>query len=181
MDTTEDPTRSAAGDQPESSRWNRRRRHDPPTLRDREPLSTPGSATTGGAVTAGAGAGDAVVAAPADSPRRPATDQGGSPAEAGARAGALSGNAVGWTALLLAVVLTVWLAIYELAAGRVADAELYESISRFVSLILALAAAVLGIVALAQRRGPRWPGLVGLAVGLHAFLVAVFSWIGTLT
>lgn len=92
-----------------------------------------------------------------------------------ARAG---GNAVGWTALLLAVVLTAWQAVYALAAEQVSDPDLYQSVALFVSLVLGLAAAVLGIVALAQRRLPRWPGLVALAVGLHVFVVSLFAWVG---
>ncbi|MHB1065773.1 MAG: hypothetical protein ACYC1Z_15010 [Georgenia sp.] len=131
---------------------------------------------------------DAVVPDP-DRARAPAavpgpTDRPGAgtprPATIPGRGGGRGGNPVGWTALLLAVVLTAWKAVYAVAAQRVGDPALYESISLFVSLILGLSAAVLGIVALAQRHGPRWPGLVGLAIGLHVFVVALFFWIGTL-
>lgn len=92
------------------------------------------------------------------------------------------GNPVAWTSLLVAVVLTIWQAVYALSVQGVAppDQDLYTSVSLFVTLILGLAAAVLGLVGIAQRRRPRWPALAGLAVGLNAFLVAVFSWIGGL-
>jgi hypothetical protein len=92
------------------------------------------------------------------------------------------GNPVAWTSLLVAVVLTVWQAVFALSVERVAapDQDLYTSVSLFVTLILGLAAAVLGLVGISQRRRPRWPALAGLAVGLNAFLVAVFSWIGGL-
>jgi len=92
------------------------------------------------------------------------------------------GNPVAWTSLLVAVVLTVWQAVYALSLERVAapDQDLYTSVSLFVTLILGLAAAVLGLVGISQRRRPRWPALAGLAVGLNAFIVAAFSWIGGL-
>ncbi|MPV37543.1 hypothetical protein [Georgenia subflava] len=92
------------------------------------------------------------------------------------------GNPVAWTALLVAAVLTVWQAVYALSVQGVSTAsqDVYTSVSLFVSLVLGLSAAVLGVVGIAQRRHPRWPALVGLAVGLNVFLVSVFSWIGGL-
>lgn len=92
------------------------------------------------------------------------------------------GNPVAWTSLLLAVVLTVFHAVYALDAqgAAVRGEDVYTSIWLFVTLVLGLAAALLGIVGIAQRRRPRWPALAGLAVGLNGFLVAVFAWIGAL-
>jgi len=90
---------------------------------------------------------------------------------------------VAWTALLVAAVLTVWQAIYSLTVVGVEasrDDDMYTSVSLFVTLVLGLAALVLGIVSIAQRRAPRWPGLVGLSVGTYAFIIAVFSWVGGL-
>ena len=55
-----------------------------------------------------------------------------------------------------------------------------RSIVTFGSLILGLAGAVLALVGLAQRRLPRWPSTVGLAIGVYAFTIAVFGWIGGL-
>ncbi|MFC7405941.1 hypothetical protein [Georgenia alba] len=96
--------------------------------------------------------------------------------------GAPKGNPVAWTALLVAVVLTIWQAVYSLTVLGIdpPDQETFTSVSLFITLVLGLAALVLGIVSIAQRRAPRWPGLVGLSVGIYAFIVAVFSWIGGL-
>lgn len=93
---------------------------------------------------------------------------------------------VSWTALLVAVLLTVWEAIASLRLGGIdpaSDPAAWNSfypVSLFVTLVLGLAAAVLGVVGIAQRRKPTWPGLAGLAVGLYAFIGAVFAWVGGL-
>ena len=88
-------------------------------------------------------------------------------------------DAVAWTAFAVAVALTVWQAVYAYSAGAPGGAdETYTAVNRFVSLILSLVAAVLGVVSLAQRRRPTWPALAGLAIGLNGFIVSVTAWLG---
>lgn len=88
-------------------------------------------------------------------------------------------DAVAWTAFAVAVALTVWQAVYAYSAGAPGGAdETYAAVNRFVSLILSLVAAVLGVVSLAQRRRPTWPALAGLAIGLNGFIVSVTAWLG---
>ncbi|WP_341358178.1 hypothetical protein V5H98_10280 [Georgenia sp. M64] len=88
-------------------------------------------------------------------------------------------DAVAWTAFAVAVALTVWQAVYAYSAGAPGGAdETYTAVNRFVSLILSLVAAVLGVVSLAQRRHPMWPALAGLAIGLNGFIVSVTAWLG---
>ncbi|UNX53649.1 hypothetical protein MF406_11685 [Georgenia sp. TF02-10] len=91
-------------------------------------------------------------------------------------------NPVGWTGLLLAVALTVWEAIYNfnVVASDVVSGDVQTSVNLFVCLVVGLAAVVLGIVAIAQRRRPVWPGLVALGVGLNGFLIGVAAWLGGL-
>ena len=113
---------------------------------------------------------------------RDAGDRGAAGREAAAGRGAPAerrNDAVAWTALVVAVALTVWQAVYAYSAGAPGGAdETYTAVNRFVSLILSLVAAVLGVVSLAQRRHPTWPALAGLAVGLNGFVVSVTAWLG---
>ncbi|GAA4432503.1 hypothetical protein GCM10023169_38280 [Georgenia halophila] len=136
-----------------------------------EPTSAPGQGTPSGGSSPRGGS------SAGSTPGRPSKKDKTEPASTGRQ----KGNPVAWTALLVAVVLTVWQAIYSLTVvGTDSDQETFTSVSLFITLVLGLAATVLGIVSIAQRRSPRWPGLAGLSVGLYAFIIAVFSWIGGL-
>lgn len=128
-----------------------------------------------------------VASRPASGTGGPAeTTSSGSPEQAGAVRASRDRAVVSWIALLVAVLLTVWEAISSLHLGGIDPANdpaawnSFYPISLFVTLVLGLAAAVLGIVGIAQRRRPAWPGLAGLAVGLYAFIGAVFAWVGGL-
>ncbi|MDD9206512.1 hypothetical protein PU560_08535 [Georgenia sp. 10Sc9-8] len=118
---------------------------------------------------------------------RRGTPSGGTTADGGRSGGTgerarPARNTVGWVALFVAVLLTAWQVVVALTIQGVADAsqEVYSAVSLFVTLILAVGAVVLGLVGMSQRRPPRWPALVGLAVGAAAFLVTVASWVGGL-
>lgn len=93
-----------------------------------------------------------------------------------------AGSPVAWTAVLLAAVLTVWQAVYVFSQAVRPDTrdEVVAAVSLFVHLVVGLAAAVLGVVALSQRHRPAWPALAGLAVGLNGFLLGVAGWLGGL-
>lgn len=91
-------------------------------------------------------------------------------------------NTTGWLSVLVAVALLALQIYYALNATTI-DTDAgggARSIITFGSLILGLAGAVLALVGLAQRRSPRWPSTVGLSIGVYAFTIAVFSWIGGL-
>ncbi|ROR74055.1 hypothetical protein [Bogoriella caseilytica] len=144
------------------------------------------------------GSGREAAAAPASRPAQGAPGSATSGSAGGAQRGTSRAPArdepaagrdkaiVSWIALLVAVLLTVWEAISSLHLGGIDPANdpsawnSFYPVSLFVTLVLGLAAAVLGIVGIAQRRQPRWPGLAGLAVGLYAFVGAVFAWVGGL-
>ncbi|MFC4555511.1 hypothetical protein [Georgenia faecalis] len=89
---------------------------------------------------------------------------------------------VSWVGLAVAAVLAAWQIIYSITLQTTAEAnrDVYTSVSLFVSLILAVGAAVLGTVALSQRHLPRWPAVAAVAIGVYVFLVCVASWIGGL-
>ena len=183
-----DSTPGTGGGPASPRRWRRHAGDDAGALSSVPPSATPpaepGTVTvpdaTGDAVTVPGATGGAETGSDA---ARPGAATGPAKGErAPGRPDRPAGNPVGWTALLVAVVLTVWQAVYALTVQGVAAAgqDTYTSVSLFVSLVLGLAAAVLGVVGISQRRRPRWPSLVGLAVGLNVFLVSVFSWIGGL-
>ena len=113
---------------------------------------------------------------PAD---RPATPEKKQP-EPSARA-QQPGNPIGWVALAAAVVVTFMQAAFNYTVPGVADSESpARAVLLFLSLIGGVVAAVLGVVALAQKRSPRWPSTAALAVGLNVFLVTVAAWVGSL-
>lgn len=91
-------------------------------------------------------------------------------------------SAVGWVGLLVAAVLTVWQIVFAVSHQGLEpdDQDTYAAVSLFVTLVLSVGAVVLGLVALSQRRGPRWPAIVALAVGAQVFLVTVATWVGDL-
>lgn len=91
-------------------------------------------------------------------------------------------NTTGWLSVLVAVALLALQIYYALNATAIDGdgAGGTRSILTFGSLILGLAGAVLALVGMAQRRTPRWPSTVGLSIGVYAFTIAVFSWIGGL-
>jgi len=102
-----------------------------------------------------------------------------SPAPEGRR-GSASRNRLGWIAVTVAGALTAWQIVYAITLPSVQNVDTYESVGLLLTLVLAVGAAVLGIVALSQKVTPRWPALAALAVGTYAFIVAVASWIGRL-
>lgn len=89
---------------------------------------------------------------------------------------------VSWVSLLVASVLTVWQIAFAVSHQGLQpdDRDVYTAVSIFVTLILAVGAVVLALVAISQRRGPRWPAIVSLGVGAQVFLVTVATWIGDL-
>jgi len=89
-------------------------------------------------------------------------------------------NRLGWIAVTVAGLLTAWQIVYAITAPSVSNAEAYESVGLLLTLVLAVGALVLGIVALSQRVQPRWPAVAALAVGAYAFIVVVVGWIGEL-
>ncbi len=89
-------------------------------------------------------------------------------------------NRLGWIAITVAAALTAWQIVYAITAPSMTDGEAYESVGLLLTLVLAVGAVVLGIVALSQRVSPRWPAVAALAIGSYAFVVAVASWIGEL-
>ncbi|MEE6272882.1 hypothetical protein [Georgenia wangjunii] len=115
---------------------------------------------------------------PADSRATRGAGAGGS----GPGGGAREGSRVPWVALGVAAVLTLWQIIYSITFHTVAEEsqEVYTSVSLFVSLILAVGAFVLGIVARSQHHTPRWPATAAVAIGVYVFVVCVASWIGGL-
>ncbi|RPF28821.1 hypothetical protein [Georgenia muralis] len=142
-------------------------------MRD-EPSGTPAHPDRSGAAGAERGAGRGAR-------DRDVSGREGAASGAGARGAGSERrtDAVAWTALVVAVALTVWQAVYAYSAGAPGGAdETYTAVNRFVSLILSLVAAVLGVVSLAQRRHPTWPALAGLAIGLNGFIVSVTAWLG---
>lgn len=92
-----------------------------------------------------------------------------------------AGNPTGWVGLAVAVVVTFMRAAfnYTIPGVNAADSPA-RSVLLFLSLIGGVVAAVLGVVALASRRSPKWPGVAALAVGLNVFLVTVAAWVGSL-
>lgn len=140
---------------------------------DRSRATTSG--TTGDA-TGDARRADAGSARPADA--RGSRSTGAS----GAGRGARDGSRVPWVALGVAAVLTLWQIIYSITLHTVAEAsqDVYTSVSLFVSLILAVGALVLGIVARSQHHTPRWPATAAIAIGVYVFVVCVAAWIGGL-
>jgi len=89
-------------------------------------------------------------------------------------------NRLGWIAVTVAGLLTAWRIIYAITAPSVANVDVYESVDLLLTLVLAVGAIVLGIVALGQRVSPRWPAVAALAVGTYAFVLGVASWVGRL-
>lgn len=87
---------------------------------------------------------------------------------------------LGWIAVAVAGLLLAWQVIFAITAPSMANADVYESVDLLLSLVLAVGAVVLGIVALSQRVTPIWPAVAALAIGTYAFVVAVASWIGGL-
>lgn len=130
----------------------------------------PGEQVAGGTGTAGEG-------------RRADGGRTGTPARPGAERARRSDsprNRLGWIAVTVAGVLAAWQVIYAVTAPSVTNTDVYESVDLLLTLVLAVGAVVLGIVALGQRVLPRWPAVAALAVGTYAFVVAVASWIGQL-
>lgn len=91
-------------------------------------------------------------------------------------------NGLSWIALALAVVLGVWQIIYAITMQTMTSdsQEVYTSVWLLISLVLAVACGVLGIVALSQRARPRWPATASVAIGSYVFLVSLAFWIGGL-
>lgn len=124
-----------------------------------------------------------------DAPGTPASPPGsgdpgpGSPAGGGGKAGEPErsrGSRLGWIALGVTGLLAVWHVIYfvNLASVTTERQDVFISVFLFVSIVLAVASAVLGIVALSQKALPRWPATASLSVGIYAFLIVVASWLG---
>ncbi len=92
------------------------------------------------------------------------------------------GNPVGWSGLLVSVVVVAIQAAFQFNAPGVSPgtSNPLNSVLLFVSLVGGVVAAVLGIVALSSRRAPAWPGWVTLGVGLDVFLVSVAAWLGSI-
>jgi len=107
------------------------------------------------------------------------TDGAGRTGQAG-RGPERNRNRLGWIAITVAGLLTAWRIVYAITAPSVANTDVYESVDLLLTLVLAVGAVVLGIVALGQRVQPRWPAVAALAVGSYAFVVGVASWIGRL-
>lgn len=101
---------------------------------------------------------------------------------AGVGKAVLPGNPVGWVGLAVAVAVTaIQVAFAYTVPGVETDTvNPARSVLLFLSLIGGVVAAVLGSVALASRRQPRWSGIVAVAIGLNVFLVSVASWVGSL-
>lgn len=89
-------------------------------------------------------------------------------------------NRLGWIGVTVAGVLTAWRVIYAVTAPGMTNIAAYESVDVLLTIVLAVGAVVLGIVALGQRVQPRWPAVAALAVGTYAFVVAVAGWVGQL-
>ncbi|HLT85005.1 MAG TPA: hypothetical protein VKZ83_12295 [Phototrophicaceae bacterium] len=107
------------------------------------------------------------------------TDGAGRTGQAG-RGPERNRNRLGWIAITVAGLLTAWRIVYAITAPSVANTDVYESVDLLLTLVLAVGAVVLGIVALGQRVQPRWPAVAALAVGSYAFVGGVASWIGRL-
>ncbi|WP_152192793.1 hypothetical protein [Georgenia satyanarayanai] len=90
------------------------------------------------------------------------------------------GGRLGWIGLAVAAVLAAWQVVYAIAEPASTNPEVLTSVWLLLTLVLAVGAVVLGIVALGQRAVPRWPATAALAVGVYAFVVSVASWIGGL-
>ena len=87
---------------------------------------------------------------------------------------------LGWIAVAVAGLLLAWQVIFAITAPSMTNSDIYESVDLLLTLVLAVGAVVLGIVALGQRVTPIWPAVAALAIGTYAFVVAVASWIGGL-
>lgn len=94
---------------------------------------------------------------------------------------ALPGNPVGWSGLLVAVIVTAIQGWFQYNAPGIGSSTSnpLNSVLLFLSLIGGVAAVVLAIVALASRRAPVWPGWIALGVGLNVFVVSVAAWLGS--
>lgn len=110
----------------------------------------------------------------ASAPRSEGTASG-----AGAKASGRGGR-LGWIGLAVAAVLAAWQVVYAIAEPASTNPEVLTSVWLLLTLVLAVGAVVLGIVALGQRAVPRWPATAALAVGVYALVVSVASWIGDL-
>lgn len=110
--------------------------------------------------------------APGTPAEKPAAQRPSSQADGGSR--------LGWIGLAVAAVLTAWKVVYAVTAPGATNEEVYSSVGLLLSLVLAVGAVVLGIVALGQHAAQRWPATAALAVGTYAFIVSVATWIGGL-
>lgn len=87
---------------------------------------------------------------------------------------------LGWIGLAVAAILGAWQVVYAIAEPSSTNPDVLASVWLLLSLVLAVGAVVLGIVALGERAAPRWPATAALAIGVYAFVVSVASWIGDL-
>ena len=136
------------------------------------PADGGGAGTSAGTEAAGRGGGSG------------ATPSGAGPTTAatGPRGADVRPSRLGWVGLTVTAVLLVWQVIYAVnVVGPGLDGgEVYTSVWLLISLVLAVGAVVLGIVAASQRVSPRWPATAALAVGTYVFLVCIATWAGSL-
>lgn len=102
----------------------------------------------------------------------------GTPRGSGDGANPPDRSRLGWVALAVAGVLAGWQVVYALTGPGSGGSDVYTSVWLLVSLVLAVGAMVLGLVALSQHAVPRWPATAALAIGGYAFVVSVATWIG---
>lgn len=123
---------------------------------------------------------ETTVPSPSSDPVPSAESGAESGAEDPRSAAAPSSDRLGWIALSVTVLLTVWHVVYfvNLGPANPDGQDVYISVFLFVSLVLAVATAVLGIVALSQRATPRWPAISAVSIGVYGFLTVAASWLG---
>lgn len=141
---------------------------------DARDRSTPGTAASGAGKARTSGTADG--GAPASTTEPTAK----SPGAAGKGAAPVRGSRLGWIGIAVVALLAAWQVVYAIAEPSSTNDDVLFSVWLMLSLVLAVGAIVLGIVALGQRAVPRWPATAALAVGIYAFVVTVASWVGDL-
>lgn len=82
-------------------------------------------------------------------------------------------------ALWLAIGLTVWQGFFAWYTPGLVKGHFLTSFSGIVSMLLALAVAVVGGIALWQKLQPRWAAIAATAIGVQALVIAAASWAGS--